>query len=140
VKILLAVDGSKYGKREVDYLARHFESMGNAPSIELLHVQPPLPPHAVSHLPRANVQGYYKETSAKALAPAVRALAKAGITCGEGFVVGDPAAEIAATAEKGKFDMVVMGSHGHGLFTSLALGSVVTKVLAGCKVPVLIIR
>jgi nucleotide-binding universal stress UspA family protein len=36
--------------------------------------------------------------------------------------------------------MVVMGSHGHGLFGNLVLGSVTTKVLAACKVPVLVIR
>ena len=36
--------------------------------------------------------------------------------------------------------MVIMGSHGHGLFGNIVPGSVATKVLAGCKVPVLVIR
>ena len=54
--------------------------------------------------------------------------------------VGHPGDEIAKAAEKGKFDMVVMGSHGHGTFKNLIMGSVATKVLANCKVPVLLIR
>ena len=45
-----------------------------------------------------------------------------------------------STAKRGKFDLVVMGSHGHGLFRNLVLGSVATRVLAACTVPVLIIR
>ena len=33
-----------------------------------------------------------------------------------------------------------MGSHGHGNLGNLVLGSVATKVLAGSKLPVLLIR
>jgi nucleotide-binding universal stress UspA family protein len=34
----------------------------------------------------------------------------------------------------------MMGSHGHGTLGSLVMGSVATKVLAGCKTPVLLVR
>jgi len=47
---------------------------------------------------------------------------------------------IAKTATDGKFDLVVMGSHGHGALVNLVVGSVATEVLASCKVPVLIVR
>ena len=40
----------------------------------------------------------------------------------------------------GKYDLVVMGSRGHGDIVNLVLGSVATKVLAKCSVPVLLIR
>jgi nucleotide-binding universal stress UspA family protein len=33
-----------------------------------------------------------------------------------------------------------MGSHGRGALGNLVVGSVTTKVLASCKVPVLIVR
>jgi nucleotide-binding universal stress UspA family protein len=33
-----------------------------------------------------------------------------------------------------------MGSHGHGTLVNLVMGSVATKVLAHCKVPVLMVR
>ena len=38
------------------------------------------------------------------------------------------------------FDLLVMGSHGHGNVGNLVMGSIATKVLAGCKVPVLLVR
>ena len=47
---------------------------------------------------------------------------------------------IAAQATKGDFDLLMMGSHGHGLLGNLVLGSVATKVMANCGVPVLIVR
>ena len=34
----------------------------------------------------------------------------------------------------------MLGSHGHGMLSQLVLGSVATKVIAGCKVPVLVVR
>jgi len=36
--------------------------------------------------------------------------------------------------------LVVMGSHGHGSFGNLIMGSVATQVLANCKVPLLLVR
>ena len=41
---------------------------------------------------------------------------------------------------KGRFDLVVMGSRGHGSFVNLVMGSVATKVLASCGTPVLLVR
>jgi nucleotide-binding universal stress UspA family protein len=54
--------------------------------------------------------------------------------------VGHAAEAIAEVAAAGKFDLIVMGSHGHSSVTNLVLGSVVTRVLAQAKVPVLIVR
>ena len=47
---------------------------------------------------------------------------------------------VATLAENGKFDLIVMGSRGHGTLGNLVMGSVATKVLAGCDTPVLIVR
>ena len=47
---------------------------------------------------------------------------------------------IAKHADSGKFDLVMMGSHGNGVLVNLVLGSVATKVLANCKTPVLLVR
>lgn len=47
---------------------------------------------------------------------------------------------IASYAASGKFDLLIMGSHGVGALKNLVLGSVATKVLAKCTVPVLLVR
>jgi len=47
---------------------------------------------------------------------------------------------LAKAAAAGRFDMVMMGSHGHSALGSLVMGSVATQVLAHCDVPVLLIR
>jgi nucleotide-binding universal stress UspA family protein len=139
-KILVAADGSEFTMKAVKYLIGHLEQFGAQPEIELIHVKTPLPSRPASALGKETVKKYYAEETAKSLAPARRALDKAGVKYSVVARVGDAAAEIAAYAEKGKFTMLVMGSHGHGALASLALGSVATKVLAHCTTPLLIIR
>ncbi len=53
---------------------------------------------------------------------------------------GDATEEILSTADKGNFDIVVMGTHGQGKISKLLLGSVARGVVDECKVPVLTIR
>lgn len=54
------------------------------------------------------------------------------------YVEGDPAARIVRFAEHGRFDLIVMGTHGrHGLSRAL-IGSVAEAVARSTKVPVLI--
>ncbi len=139
MKILIAADGSKFTLHVVNYLVEHREQFSEA-QITLLNIHFPIPGRAAAHLSRAIVQDYYSDECEKALAPARRVLKKAGIAFDDTWKVGDPGDEIAEFAVKGKYDMVIMGSHGHGLFVNLVLGSVATKVLAACKVPVLVIR
>ena len=140
MKILLAVDGSPYTKHAVSYLLAHLDTFGRDSSIALINVHSPIPPHAAAHLGRDAVQSYYQDEAEKALKGARAALEKAGIAFTDKWKVGEPGDEISDFATKGSFDLVVMGSHGHGLFKNLVLGSVATKVLAGCKVPVLLVR
>jgi len=54
--------------------------------------------------------------------------------------LGTTGETIAKFAESGKFDLVIMGSHGHGVLVNLVMGSVATQVLARSKVPVLLVR
>jgi nucleotide-binding universal stress UspA family protein len=65
---------------------------------------------------------------------------QAGIAASFVAKVGHAAEAIAKQAETGKFNLLVMGSHGHGNLRNLVMGSVVTAVLAGCKTPLLLVR
>lgn len=140
MKILVAVDGSTYTRHAVNYLSEHMDMLGRDAKITLLTVHLPLPPHAARNLGREAVDSYYRDECEKSLKVARGLLGKAGIAYADAWKVGDPGDVISEFATKGKFDMVVMGSHGRGLFKTLVLGSVATKVLAGCKVPVLLVR
>jgi len=140
VKILLAVDGSKFTRHAVNYLTRHPRVFGPTLEIHLMHVRVPIPGRAAVALGPDIVQRYYRTEADKALAAARRMLDRGGIRYREKVLVGDPGVEVARFARKGRFDLVLMGSHGQGALAGLVLGSVTTKVLAHCKVPVLLVR
>ena len=53
---------------------------------------------------------------------------------------GDPVEEIVATAEKGRFDLIIMGTHGQDEITDILLGSTAQGVIRHSKVPVLVAR
>jgi nucleotide-binding universal stress UspA family protein len=54
--------------------------------------------------------------------------------------IGHPVEEIVEMAEKGDFDLVIMGAHGHGILEDAMIGSTSRRVLRRCKKPVLVIR
>ena len=139
MKILVAADGSRYTRQALNYLTEHLAMFGES-EIHLMHVRVPLPGRAAAALGRGMVQSYYDDETDKALTAARKALAKAGIMFKELHAVGDPGEAIAAQAKRGKYSLVIMGSHGHGSLAGLVLGSAATKVLANCKVPTLIVR
>lgn len=140
MKIVLAADGSKYTRRAVKYLITHLADFGSRPEIHLLHVQPPVPGRAAAAISITVLRRYYQDESRRALAVAGRMLNRKGIRHEEVRRVGDPGGTIAAYAERRKFSLIIMGSHGQGAISSFVLGSVVRRVLASCSVPVLIVR
>jgi nucleotide-binding universal stress UspA family protein len=140
MKILVAADGSKYTKRMLAYLAAHDEWLGAHHQYTVFTGVIEVPQGARAFVDKQMVKGYY-EAEAEAVFKPIRAfLKKQGLQATFVYKTGHPAEQITKMADDGKFDMIVMGSHGHGLFGNLVLGSVVTKVLAKCSTPVLLIR
>jgi nucleotide-binding universal stress UspA family protein len=140
MKILVPVDGSPFTKRMLAYLAAHDEWLGGSHAYTLLHVAPAVPPRAAAVLDRTVLNAHYAEESAKVFKPVRTFFAKQKIAAEFVAKVG-PAADVAAAmATQGKFDLIIMGSHGHGALGSLVLGSVVSRVMARCATPVLIVR
>lgn len=141
MKILLAVDGSSYTKKMLAYLAAHPEFLAEATSITAFTVQPALPPRARAALGKAQADAFHAEEAAKVLDPVVRFLKRKSFNKpAAGWKVGQAGETIAQFAETGKFDLIIMGSHGNSALRNLVMGSVATKVLANCKVPVLLVR
>lgn len=53
---------------------------------------------------------------------------------------GNPAQKILRTVEEKKFDLIVVGSRGHGLLRNILIGSVAAQVVRNAPVPVLVVR
>jgi len=84
---------------------------------------------------RADEQGQPNEEQADRTA-----LRRSGIAFKEVALTGDPGQAFAQLAQAKKVGLIVMGSHGRTALKNVLLGSVATKVLASCTVPVLIVR
>lgn len=140
MKILLAVDGSKYTKKMLAYLTTHDEVFSAQNAFTVFTAQLPLPPRARAAVGAEIANGYYAEEVEKITAPVIKFLKRHNIEAQVDSQVGAPGALIAQAAEAGKFDLVMMGSHGHSALGNLVMGSVTTQVIAHCKVPVLLVR
>ncbi|MDO5290318.1 MAG: universal stress protein [Pseudomonadota bacterium] len=140
MKLLLAVDGSSYTKKMLAYLATHEEFLSESSDVTALTIQSALPPRARAAVGKEVVDSYYEDEAAKVLQPVSKFLARHGVQLKTAWKVGPAGETIAKFAEAGKFDLLVMGSHGHSALGNLVMGSVATKVLANCSVPVLLVR
>jgi nucleotide-binding universal stress UspA family protein len=140
MKILLAVDGSDYTKRMLAYLAAHEELLGARHSYTVLTVVPAVPMYAAEYLDKSMLDQYQSDQSERALGPIRGFVDLQGWKADFVSASGHAPDVIAAHAEAGKYDLLAMGSHGHGSMMNMVLGSVATRVIASCKVPVLLIR
>ncbi len=140
MNILLAVDGSAYTKKMLAYIAAHDELLAPTHSFSAIAVQPALPPRARAALGKEAVDQYYNDESDKVFKPVGKFLERHGFNLKRIAKVGNAGEVIATAADTGKYDLLVMGSRGHGALATLVLGSVTTQVLARSKVPVLIVR
>ncbi len=139
MKILFAADGSAYTQRALDYLVMHdWLRAGN--QICVFYAALPVPHRAADMAGRALTHHYYEDEAEQVMRPIRERLAGAHIEAEYAHVAGHTAESIVQKAEAGGFDLIVMGSHGHGALAGVVMGSVATRVLASCKVPVLLIR
>jgi nucleotide-binding universal stress UspA family protein len=140
MKILLAVDGSPFTKKMLAYLTTHDELFSPTHDYEVFNAQVALPARAKAAVGKEAVESYYREEAEKVLAPVTKFLLRHGIDAKTSWKAGHAGETIAKFAQSGDFDLLVMGSHGHGTVVNLVMGSVATSVLAHCRVPVLLVR
>lgn len=140
MKILIAADGSPYTKRMLAYIAAHEEWLGAKHEYTVIHGVLAVPHRAAAFAGQQVVREFYEADAEDVFRPIRAFFDQLGIKAKFVHTIGHVAESIAALAEEGKFELLVMGSRGHSDFTNLVLGSVATKVLAKCSVPVLLIR
>jgi len=143
-KILVALDGSKAANNALDY-AFGLAQMTSA-ELELLTVVPPvfLPSYSIYMLKSEAItdcaktlSNIFKGVLSKAQTDVQKRRPK--FTVSTKFEKGEPAEKIVETAERGNFDLIVMGSRGLGGRVS-TLGSVSSRVVDRSCCPVLIVK
>ena len=143
-RILVPTDFST-GAEEAAVVAAAFARQVGG-TIELLHVYNPpsiLLPDGSTFAPTPAQLVEASERADSALADACRALVARigdGVRVESSSRIGAAADEIVRLAGSGKYDLVVMGTHGRTGLRRLVVGSVAEKVLRRASIPVLTVR
>jgi nucleotide-binding universal stress UspA family protein len=139
LKVLVPVDGSSPSKRAI----RHVIQLGQAQPMDLhlVNVQERADsPQLMRFRKNEEIEPAQLEHGASVLTAATRQLDRAGLKYQTHVLIGDPAQQIAQFAKQGRFDKIIMGTHGRGGLTGLLMGSVATKVLHLTSVPVTLVK
>ncbi|MFQ6085877.1 MAG: universal stress protein [Candidatus Bathyarchaeia archaeon] len=136
-KILVPVDGSEYASKAISYAIFLAQSCGA--EITLIHVIPS-PTPVSPEIWNTGVMGQMEKRGKGILKEGTRTVKRAGLKVDHILEYGDPGTMVIQAAEKGDFDLVIMGSRGLTRLRSLLMGSVSYKVSHRAKCPVLIVR
>ena len=140
MKIVLAADGSSYTKKALAFLVTHMEMTGAEGHVVVVNVQPAVPPRVKSMVGASAVNEYHESEAAKVLKPIEKFLQRKNLAYTLRWTVGNAGQEIVKAAKKEKANMIVMGTHGHGILGRALLGSVAQNVLTQCDIPVLLVK
>ena len=139
MKILFAADGSSHTKKALAFLVANPHLLTDT-ELVVLYVQSALPPNARALLGSKAVAEYDEQEAWRVLAPIEEFLRRHSLRFETRWVVGQPVAEILQAASRERAHMIVMGTHGHGIFGLSMAGSVAQGVLGGAQVPVLLVK
>lgn len=134
--ILVPLDGSPHSKRGLSYaifLARH--SDGVVTGVHVIPLVKPKPNDRITPLEKA-----FLKKAGSIMGSARRACAKQGVMFEDRLLYGDEGPEIAKLAERGGFDVVVIGSRGRGRAKEILLGGTSNHVLHKTSVPVMVVK
>lgn len=140
MKILVAVDGSPISAKAVKFAINLVRQLAEPPKLTLFYADPPLLNAAAIKLGAKALKEYHDGNVQFATKTARTTLNRAHVVFDEEYVVAVPSDAIVRFAQKGKYDMIIMGSRGRSGLTGLLLGSVTSKVIANCEIPVTIAR
>ncbi|MES2940771.1 MAG: universal stress protein [Pseudomonadota bacterium] len=140
MKLLLAADGSKYTKKALAFLVTHETLCGPDDELIVLNVQAPMPPRVKTMVGAGAVAGYQQDEAKKVLDPIERFLARHSVPFSMDWISGNAGVEIVKAAKKRKAELIVMGTHGHGVIGRALLGSVAQHVVTDSEVPVLLVK
>ena len=138
-KILVPIDGSKYGERAIEIaadLAKQFKS-----KTTLLLVNVPMSHiYAEEGFMMPDYGDDQKKRGEKLLAKSLKRAESNGLKADTMMVTGNPAEQIANIANREKYDLIVIGSRGLSRAKAFLLGSVSDKVIRYANCPVLVVK
>jgi nucleotide-binding universal stress UspA family protein len=137
-KALLAIDGSDYSRRAVDFLVTHIRGIGPV-EVVLLNVQPPPETRALAKH-RDAVLAELRQCGERVLAEPRRQLDAVGIPYQARIEFGNIGRSIVEVANKEGCAQIIMGTQGRSALADLLLGSVATNVLRLTGVPVTLVK
>jgi nucleotide-binding universal stress UspA family protein len=141
-KILVPLDGSQYAQCSLDYV-RALASGCKAQEVIVLRVVEPLRADETVLLTEINedvipkLEAKKKEEASDYVSGIAKRLGKEGLPARGEVIFGKPEEEIIGYAEKNKFDLIVMSTHGRSGTSKWAFGSVADRVAHYSKVPVM---
>jgi nucleotide-binding universal stress UspA family protein len=142
-KILVPTDFSAHSRLAIEHAHVLAERFGSR--IELIHVWelPPIVPEVMVTLgggrPTA-VRDYLREQAQRDMEALLTDLRRTGMIVHGRTEQGDPARAVVELAERDRFDLIVMSTHGRRGFERLMLGSVAEKVIRRAPCPVFVVR
>jgi nucleotide-binding universal stress UspA family protein len=141
-RILVPLDHSPGGEAVLEYAAAVARGLGA--TIALLHVYWP-PNSMVSVVPGASVAGEVdaeRTLGEELLARGAETLRSHGLDGATASLERSPSASLTILhhAQRGPFDLIVMGTHGRKGATRLVMGSVTEQVLRSAPCPVLAVH
>lgn len=139
-KILIATDGSDSSNEAVEFGLELTDEQGA--SAHVIHVTPTVDvmPYSNFGFIAPSLPHEFDERDYEPLERAVQLATEKGMRVETKLLKGSPADEIVAYADSIEADLIVVGSRGHGAFTSALIGSVSRGVLRESRRPVLIVR
>lgn len=142
LKILLPVDGSPSALRATARLIETLAWYREPPAIDLVAVHLPIPrvPNMGAFVSRDMIEKYYQDECDLMLAPSRKLLDEAKVTHTVHRLTGQVAESIVERATASGSDMIYMGTRGMSALANMALGSVTTRVLHLCRIPVMLIH
>ena len=117
---LVAFDGGASAKKAVEEIAR--SKLFQGLNCRLLTVGSPTAENQAS------------------LEKAAGTLQDAGYLVETEITPGSPEAIIAARADVGEVDLLIMGAYGHSRIRNLIIGSTTTEMIRSCKIPIMLFR
>lgn len=135
-KILVPVDGSNHSKRGI----REAISIAKATDASITGYYVFQLPFAAGIKYTNKMKKEAEQKAAKAIEPAMKEAQKAGISFQYKTGGGNVGEEIVKFAQKGKFDMIVIGSRGLSGVKEKFLGSVSNHVVHKSKIPVMVVK